>query len=156
MDEKIKNLLRAPNFAHIATARRDGSASVTPVWVDLHEDLVLINGMPGRAWPRNLDRDPRITVSVSALDNPYECATLRGRALAPTTDDAEAHFRRLFEKYRARPLPAEAAAPPDDATPGRLLFRVVVESAHYQWQPPPGATAEFDEFLARMMSAPSS
>jgi PPOX class probable F420-dependent enzyme len=155
MDEKIRNLLRAPNFAHIATVRRDGSAAVTPVWVDLQGDLALVNGMAGRAWPRNLVRDPRVTLSVSALANPYECATLRGHALDPTTDDAEDHFHQLFKKYRNRTLP-NIDAPPNDDVASRLLFRVVVESAHYQWQPPPDATDEYDAFLARIISSTPS
>jgi hypothetical protein len=41
--------------------------------------------------------------------------------------------------------------PPDADAPGRVLFRVVVESAHYQWQPPPVATTEYDAFLAQIM-----
>jgi PPOX class probable F420-dependent enzyme len=156
MDQKIRDLLTAPNFAHIATVRRDGSAAVTPVWVDLRDDLVLVNGMPGRGWPRNLSRDPRVTLSVTALGNPYECATLRGHTLAPTTDDAEEHFRYLFQKYRNRTLPAGDDEPSDDDRSGRILIRVVVESAHYQWQPPPGATDEYDAFLARVMGAATS
>jgi PPOX class probable F420-dependent enzyme len=156
MDEKVRSLLRAPNFAHIATVRRDGSAAVTPVWVDLEGDLVLVNGMTGRAWPRNLTRDPRVTLSVSALANPYECATLRGHALDPTTDDAEDHFHRLFGKYRGRPIPTNIDVPPNVDLPGRVLFRVVVESVSYQYQPPPEATDEYDAFLARMISSTPS
>jgi len=157
MDQKIRDLLTAPNFAHVATVRRDGSAAVTPTWVDLRDDLVLLNGTQGRGWPRNLIRDPRVTVSVSALANPYHCATLRGRALAPTTDDAEEHFQHLFRKYRDRALPSGGEdEPSDSAMPGRILFRVVVESAHYQWQPPPGAADEYDAFLAQIMNSASS
>lgn len=156
MDQKIRDLLTAPNFAHIATVRRDGTASVTPIWCDLREDLVLVNGMQGRAWPRNLIRDPRVTISVSALGNPYECATLRGHALEPTTDDAEEHFHYLFQKYRGRALPADSDEPTDNDMPGRVLFRVVVESAHYQWQPPPGATEEYDAFLEQIMNSATS
>src|SRR5690242_2221521 len=159
MDEKLESLLRAPNFAHVATVRPDGSASVTPVWIDLEGDLVLVNGMAGRAWPRNLIRDPRITLSVSALGNPYECATVGGYALAPTTHDAEDQFRRLFEKYRNRRMPSTPDEPVGTGEPtatDRVLFRVVVESVHYQWQPPPGATDEYDAFLAKIMDSEPS
>ncbi|GIE78011.1 PPOX class F420-dependent enzyme [Actinoplanes philippinensis] len=157
MDQKLRDLLTGPNFAHVATVRRDGSPSVTPTWVDLRDDLVLLNGMQGRGWPRNLIRDPRVTVSVTALGNPYECATLRGHALAPTTDDAEEHFRHLFRKYRDRTLPTGGDNDPqDNDMPGRILFRVVIESAHYQWQPPPGATEEYDAFLAEILHSPAA
>ncbi|WP_410673363.1 pyridoxamine 5'-phosphate oxidase family protein [Amycolatopsis sp. cmx-4-68] len=154
MDEKVSALLRAPNFAHIATTRRDRSASVTPVWVDVEGEHVLVNGTPGRAWARNLSRDPRVTLSVSALGNPYECATLRGHSLTPVAEGAEEHFQRLFRKYRNRTIPASDDTPPDDSF-SRRIFRIEVESVHYQWQPAPDAAEEYDAFLAQMMNPAS-
>jgi PPOX class probable F420-dependent enzyme len=159
MDEKVKSLLRAPNFAHVATVRRDGSAAVTPMWVDLEEDLVLINGVTGRTWTRRLIRDPRVTMTVPALANPYECATLRGYALPPTIEDAGDHMDRLHQKYRNRPIPTplNSLGAAQRGTNERVLFRVVVESASYRYEPPPGATAdEYDAFLAEFISSMSS
>jgi PPOX class probable F420-dependent enzyme len=154
VDDKVSALLRAPNFAHIATTRRDGSASVTPVWVDVEGDYVVVNGTPGRAWGRNLSRDPRVTLSVSALDNPYECATIRGHSLSPVADGAEEHFQRLFRKYRNRSIPSSGDTPPDESF-SRRIFRIQVESVHYQWQPAPDAAEEYDAFLAQIMDSAS-
>ena len=32
----------------------------------------MLNTAEGRAWPRNLERDPRVTLTVQNLENPYE------------------------------------------------------------------------------------
>jgi PPOX class probable F420-dependent enzyme len=157
MDEKVRALLRGPNFAHVATVRPNGSAAVTPMWVDLEGDLVLLNGMPGRAWPRNLIRDPRVTICVSAVDNPYECATLRGRALEPTTGDAAEQFHQMMSKYRPEmPTPPGTQREESQAVMDRILFRVVVEKVLYQWQPGPGADDEYIAWVTEMMSSMGS
>jgi PPOX class probable F420-dependent enzyme len=155
ISERVRNLLLEPNFASVATVRRDGSAAVTPMWVDLDGDAVLLNGEIGRAWTRRLSRDPRVTLTVSALTNPYECATLRGNALAPTADNAEEQYQRLWGKYRNRPMPAplDIGGALRLGPSARVLFRVVVESASYRYEPPPKANAdEYDAFLAQLAS----
>ncbi|MBN9795543.1 PPOX class F420-dependent oxidoreductase [Pseudonocardia sp. TMWB2A] len=158
MDEKILALLLGPNFAHVATARADGSPSVTPTWVDWRDDHVLLNSTPGRAWVKNLTRDPRVTLSVSAVDNPYECATIRGHMVATTTDGAEEHFTQLFAQYRNRPMPfGDDGDEPDSQDPDRReLVLIAVDSTHYQWQPGPGASEEYDAFLAQIMNPPTA
>lgn len=155
MDERVRKLLLAPNFAHVATARADGTASVTPTWVDWQDGHILLNSTPRRAWVKNLMRDPRVTLAVSALDNPYECATIRGHVVDTTTDGAEEHFAQLFAQYRNRSMPSnDDAAEPDPHDPDRRkLIRIAVDSTHYQWQPGPGATEEYDAFLAEIMNS---
>jgi len=54
----------------------DGSPQVTPAWVDHDGDRVVINTAEGRAKPRNMRNDPRVALSATDPDNPYE-AVLR-------------------------------------------------------------------------------
>jgi PPOX class probable F420-dependent enzyme len=145
VDRRIKSLIEGRNFGHIATARRDGSAAVNPIWVDLEEDVVLINGTKDRAWTANVGRDPRVTLSVCAISNPYECATLRGTAHSIDTDPI-AHFDRLFRKYRGAALPAGTEIG------DRVLFSIAVERTRYRFEPPPGSGGRFDEWLASQTS----
>src|SRR5256714_3174546 len=42
----------------------DGSPQVTPVWVDLEGDLVLVNTARGRQKDNNMRRDPRVAMAV--------------------------------------------------------------------------------------------
>jgi Pyridoxamine 5'-phosphate oxidase len=58
-------MIEGRNFAYLGAIRSDGSAAVTPVWVDLADDLVVVNGVTGRAWAKHLLADPRVTVCVT-------------------------------------------------------------------------------------------
>ncbi len=53
----------------------------------------------GRAWPRNLERDPRVTLTVQNLENPYQYLEIRGRAAKPITEGADEHIDALAKKY---------------------------------------------------------
>ena len=92
-------LLQAKNFANVATLRSDGSVHAVPVWVDVQEGRPVLNTAEGRAWPRNLERDPRITLEVQNMENPYEYVEIRGRVAERTHEGADAHIDQLAKKY---------------------------------------------------------
>ena len=94
-----EDLLRAKNFCHVATLRRDGSVHGVPVWVDVEDGRPVLNTAEGRVWPRNLERDPRITLTVPNLDNPYEYVEVRGVVGERTHEGADEHIDRLAKKY---------------------------------------------------------
>ena len=103
MAEKIEGraqeLLQAKNFADVATLRKDGSVQTSPVWVDVQDGRAVLNSAEGRAWPANLQRDPRVTMTVQNLENPYEYVTIRGRVVERTHDGADEHIDALAKKY---------------------------------------------------------
>ena len=51
------------------------------------------------SWQSNLERDPRITLTVQNLENPYEYVTIRGRVTEMTHDGADAHIDAMAKKY---------------------------------------------------------
>jgi len=60
-----RRFLEAPGrFAVIATLGADGTPHQTVVWYALDGDDVLINSRVGRRWPSDLQRDPRISLTV--------------------------------------------------------------------------------------------
>ena len=60
----------------------------------------MLNTAEGRAWPRNLERDPRVTLTVQNMENPYEYLEIRGRVAERTgTEGADAHIDSLAKKY---------------------------------------------------------
>ncbi len=103
MAERIEGhaeeLLKAKNFCHVATLRVDGSVHGVPVWVDVQEGQPVLNSAEGRAWVRNLERDPRITLTVPNMENPYEYLEVRGRVAERTHEGADAHIDALAKKY---------------------------------------------------------
>jgi PPOX class probable F420-dependent enzyme len=99
LEGRSKELLQATNFAQVATLRADGSVQVAPVWVDVQDGEPVLNTAEGRAWPSNLEHDPRITVTVQNSENPYEYVTIRGHVSERTRDGADAHIDALAKKY---------------------------------------------------------
>ncbi len=74
----IKRLFENKNLAFVATSMKDGSPQITPTWVDVEDNLILVNTAVGRLKQRNLARDPRVAVSVADSGNPYDMVTVRG------------------------------------------------------------------------------
>jgi PPOX class probable F420-dependent enzyme len=96
----IRSLFENKNFAFVATSMKDGSPQITPTWVDVEDNLILINTALGRLKQKNLNRDPRIAVSVADNNNPYEMVTVRGEVIEQVTGEAaEAHIDKLAKKY---------------------------------------------------------
>jgi PPOX class probable F420-dependent enzyme len=99
IEGRAEELLKARNFAHVATLRADGSVQVAPTWVDVRDGRPALNTAEGRSWPRNLERDPRITLEVQNTENPYEYVEIRGRVVERTHEGADEHIDKLAKKY---------------------------------------------------------
>jgi PPOX class probable F420-dependent enzyme len=94
-----EQLLRGTNFCLVSTHRADGTIQAVPVWVDLQEGRPTLNTAEGRAWPRNLERDPRLTLTVQNRDEPYEYVEIRGKVAERTHEGADEHIDALAKKY---------------------------------------------------------
>jgi len=97
-DPGVRALLDTPNHAVLSTVNEDGSIHSAVVWVDVQDGRLAVNSAVGRAWPTNLERDPRITVLVYDETNPYDYVEVRGTA-SGTTEAADAHIDRLAQRY---------------------------------------------------------
>jgi PPOX class probable F420-dependent enzyme len=99
IEGRAEELLQAKNFCHVSTLRSDGSVHTAPVWIDVQDGQPVLNTAEGRAWPRNLDRDPRVTLTIQNLEQPYEYVEVRGKVAERTHDGADAHIDWLAKKY---------------------------------------------------------
>ena len=99
LSEGVKKLFREPNYGHMATLMPDGSPQVSPVWVDVDGDRILVNSAEGRSKPRNVRRDARVAISIYNQDNPYSSAFIRGRVVEITHEGADEHIDKLAKKY---------------------------------------------------------
>ena len=115
-------LLREKVLAHVATVMPDGSPHVTPVWVDTDGEAVLFNTAKGRVKHRNLSRDPRVAISVSAREDDYRTVVVRGRAEL-IDEGAIDHINRLARKYRGTDYDLPAGQE-------RVIVRVVPTTVH--------------------------
>ena len=93
------DLLQGKNFAHVVTLMPDGTPQTTPVWIDFDGTNIIFNTAEGRQKTRNLDRDPRVALSVLDMANPYRYLQVRGRIVEKTTEGAEDHIDVLAKRY---------------------------------------------------------
>ena len=97
--ESYKDLFSKRIFASLATLMPDGRPQVTPVWCDFDGQHVLVNSAKGRQKDRNMRRDPRVSLALVDLDNPYRYLEIRGRVAEVTEEGADAHIDRMAKKY---------------------------------------------------------
>ena len=99
IEGRAKEILEAPNFSHLSTIREDGTIHGVVVWQHLEDGKIALNSSEGRAWPANVRRDPRVTITVHDEKNPYEYVEVRGRIVEDTHDGAKEHIDSLAKKY---------------------------------------------------------
>ncbi len=99
IEGRARELLEAPNFSMTATIRKDGTPHVVPTWVDVDDNDVVLNTADGRAWPANLRRDNRVTLTVPDKDNPYEYVEIRGHLAEERREGADEHADAMAKKY---------------------------------------------------------
>jgi len=97
--EPVANLFKGKNFGFVATLMEDGSPQITPIWVDIDGDYIIVNTAEGRLKQKNVSRDPRVAVSLVDSANPYNMVTVRGRVTEQTTKGADEHIDKMAKKY---------------------------------------------------------
>ncbi|MCP3856893.1 MAG: TIGR03618 family F420-dependent PPOX class oxidoreductase [Actinomycetia bacterium] len=125
MSPELMDLVRRPNFAHLATLRTDGSPKLDPIWIDVVDEhtLVMATGMTSLK-TRNIQHDPRVAISIVDKDNPYEEAQIRGLAVVePDTDMAG--MDAISHQYIGAPFPMR------DNMENRVLLKITVTQSRY-------------------------
>ena len=106
LEEGIRRLLEGRNYAHLATILPDGSPHSVPIWVGLEGDRIAFFTQPQSRKARNLERDPRVALSVIDLENPYRNAWIRGRIIETTDgDEALPVIDRISNRYTGADFP---------------------------------------------------
>ncbi|HEY6668654.1 MAG TPA: PPOX class F420-dependent oxidoreductase, partial [Candidatus Nitrosopolaris sp.] len=106
------------------------SPQVTPTWIDVEDDVVLINTAEGRIKHKNISRDPRVAISIVDRNNPYNMATIRGKVIGQTNQDADEHIDKLAKKYLG--VDRYPGRSPNEK---RIILKVKPEKIFHQ-QPP--------------------
>ncbi len=85
----------------ITDLRADGSPHNTVVWVDVDDDGVSFNTAHGRAKPRYIAGDARVSLTVVDPGDPYRWISVDGTAEL-VDDGAYEQIDRLAKKYLGR------------------------------------------------------
>ena len=123
LNDATRNLLDGRHYAVLATLNPDGGPQTSVVWVIREGDTVLFSSTAGRKKVRNLARDPRISLTIFDLGNPYESVEIRG--VAELVEDPGRELpKRLSQKYLGEDPPPE----PDEVR--RLIVRVLPQKVN--------------------------
>jgi PPOX class probable F420-dependent enzyme len=121
MTADVRRLVERPNYAHIATLMPDGAPHSVPVWIDLEGDNLAFLTGPGSRKARNLERDPRVAISIIDVDQPHASALIRGQVLERVEGDrAWEIIDRISQKYTGKPYPLRT---------GRIIFLIKPDHA---------------------------
>ena len=99
LSKKAIKLIEGKNFGYLATVMKDGSPQVTPVWVDLEGDLIIVNTAIGRVKQINTERNPKVAIAIADFSNQYDMVAIRGTVVEQTTNGAREHIDKLAKKY---------------------------------------------------------
>src|ERR1700760_1984246 len=99
LSEKPAKLFTDRNWGATATIREDSSPQATPGWIHHDGEDVLVNSAYGRTKVKNIERDPRATVTVlPAEDQQSGYVMVSGRATV-VEEGALDHINKLAKKY---------------------------------------------------------
>ena len=97
------------------------------MWVDADDEHVLINTEIGRQKLKNVDRDPRVTVTVIDSADPYHYAEVRGRVVEVVKGpEAREHIDQLSQKYKGQPYD------PSAIKTERVILRIAPDRQRWQ------------------------
>lgn len=105
----IRSVLDGASLAHLASVLPDGGPHAVPVWIGTHGDHIAILTGPGTRKYRNLQRDPRVAISMTPADDPFLPISIRGRVVEWLEGDAAWEIvDRIATKYTGGPYPRDA------------------------------------------------
>ena len=121
LPQDVHSLADVPNYAHMATVLPDGGPHSVPVWTGVEGDRIAFLTSPRSRKARNVERDPRVAISITDRNNPFSMAHIRGHIAERVEGDAAWNIiDRISRKYTGQPYPMRE---------DRVVFLVEVERA---------------------------
>jgi PPOX class probable F420-dependent enzyme len=138
-DEVIAFLSEPGHLVRLATVDATGAPRVVPIWFLFEDGLLYVTPRERSAWWADLQRDPRVALTVDEDALPYRKVVARGEvtvAHAPGDDDT---WRDLYRRIARRYVPddaAEAYIQTTIAEPRALLSFPLDPAAVTTWRMP--------------------
>ena len=106
LPDDVRALFEGANFVALATLLPDGAPVSIPIWAGIEDGQVVFFTQAQSRKAAQLERDPRLGLSVVDHENPYCSARVRGHVAATIEgDEALAIIDRLARKYTGEPFP---------------------------------------------------
>lgn len=123
--DDVRHFVEQPHYAILATIGNDGMPQQTVLWYELQGDEIMMNTAAGRVKDRNLRRDSRASVCVTADGS---AVTFTGHViLSDDQDQALADIHRLAVRYDG-PEAAERQTREQFSKQHRVTVRLRIEN----------------------------
>lgn len=97
--EGYEDLLYSTALIHVATTGPNGEPQNNPVWFDWDGEHVKFSQTKTRQKYRNVNRDPRIALSLVDPENPYRYLEIRGEVVRIEEDPNLDFINSMAKKY---------------------------------------------------------
>jgi PPOX class probable F420-dependent enzyme len=97
--ESHADLLDQVTLAQVATIGPGGEPQVNPVWFEWVDGSLQFSQTRSRQKLKNLERDPRVAITIVDPQNPYRYLEIRGRVASVVDDDDNAFIDRQAKRY---------------------------------------------------------
>ena len=113
-------LAQGRNYGAITTVLPSGKLQTHPIWVHTDGERLVVNTETHRRKYKNVERDPKVTLTIRDEENPYRYTEVRGEVVEKVTgQEARDHIDELSEKYHGQPYN------PDDIVSERVMLWIV-------------------------------
>jgi len=93
------DLLNSTALAHVATIGPDGAPQNNPVWFGIEDGNILFSQTKARQKYKNVQRAPRVALSIVDPANPYRYLEIRGVVERIDEDPNKAFINLMAKKY---------------------------------------------------------
>jgi PPOX class probable F420-dependent enzyme len=113
-------LAQGANYGSITTMLPSGRLQTQMIWVHTDGERLVVNTEVHRQKFKNIERDPRMTLTIRNEQDPYHYAEARGRVVETVTGQrARDHIDELSQKYHGQDYD------PDDIKSERVMLWIV-------------------------------
>lgn len=113
-------LAQGANSGSISTMLPSGNVQTQLIWVHTDGERVVVNTEVHRQKFKNVQRDPRVTLTIRNERDPYNYAEVRGKVVETVTGpEARDHIDQLSQKYHGQDYN------PDDIKSERVMLWIV-------------------------------
>jgi PPOX class probable F420-dependent enzyme len=104
IQEKYHDLLESTALAHVSTLGPNGEPQSNPVWFGWDGTYLRFSQTTKRQKYRNVQRDPRIAISIVDPNNPLRYLEIRGHVTAIEEDPNLTFINSMAKKYLGEDL----------------------------------------------------
>ena len=97
--EQYRDLLESTALAHVATLGPDGEPQGNPVWFGTQGDYIVFSQTKTRQKYKNVQREPRIALSIVDPTNDYRYLEIRGVVERIDPDPDNTFINSMAKKY---------------------------------------------------------